>query len=46
MENPFLIGRDNAIFSTHDGLGFVVSNGDFVGKNEFIDRNSVINITY
>ncbi len=42
MENPFVIGRDNAIFSPHDGLGFIVNNGDFVGRTKFINRSSAI----
>src|SRR3989338_6662920 len=42
MENPFLIGKDNAIFFPHDVLGFVVGKGDFVGASEFIDRESTI----
>ncbi len=42
MENPFVIGRDNAIFSPHDGLGFIVNNGGFVGRDRFISRSSAI----
>ena len=42
MENPFLIGNDNAIFTPHDGLGFVISDGDFIGRKEFLKRQVVI----
>ena len=44
MNNPFLIGKDNAIFSPHDELGFIVNNGDFVGNDAFIKRNVAINM--
>lgn len=42
MENPFLIGNDNAIFSQHPDFGFVVHNGDFVGREGFVEREGTI----
>jgi lysophospholipase L1-like esterase len=42
MENPFLIGNDNAIFHVHSRLGFIVNNGEFVGENRFVKREETI----
>ena len=44
MDNPFLIGNDNAIFSAHDELGFIVHKGGFVGKDRFVSMHSIINM--